>query len=111
MEELDLMEEMENENEEVEVELVDDGDELSEVEVIEEEKTDHTLAYVVGGLITTGLAAGAAWGYSKFKKNKDKDGKKKPKNKKKLMFVEVDEDGNIIVPEPKEDNSDDESEE
>lgn len=110
MEELDVMEEMENENEEVEVELVEDGNELSEVDVIEEEKTDHTLAYVVGGLITTGLAAGAAWGYSKFKKNKNKDGKKKPKNKRKLMFVEVNKDGNIIIPNP-EDNSDDESEE
>lgn len=90
-----------------------EGIEVVENEIIPTETTEEEFEVEEGGsgklLLAGGLLASAIVGGAvvAYKKIKAKNGK--TKTKKKLMFVEVDEDGNIIQKNSKED-SDNESE-
>ena len=51
-----------------------------------------------GALLGAGLTGLGVWGVKKLKKLKKAKDENEPKTKKKLMLVEVDEDGNYILP-------------
>lgn len=90
----------------METEVLEDENAVSEEVIdeieIEDEGSSHVGSVVLGGLAGAGLLGLALAARKKFKKSDDDATDEKPKTRKRWIRVEIDEDGNIVIPKTEE---------